>query len=79
MWCAGQSGFHLFAQLAARTVELPRDGGFVLAKQAANLRERQVLHVIIGKPQTVARRERGKRRRKRGLEQREIALALGIR
>ena len=49
--------FDVFANSPARPRELARHGGFVLADQPADLRQREVLRVVTAKPQAVARRQ----------------------
>src|SRR5208282_1331691 len=64
--------------LAARASNMARDGGFVLAEQRAGFRQRELLRVIIGKAQPVARSEFIERLSQRVGNHRKVAAAVGI-
>src|SRR5690349_3433169 len=48
--------FDLFANPLARLVQFARDGGLMLASQRADLREREILQIVIGEPQALGGR-----------------------
>src|SRR5580704_4419031 len=65
-------------QLYARSLELARDGGFVLAEKLADLCERELVDVVVGEAEAIARRECGESGGDTRLHHREIGVALGI-
>ena len=70
--------FDLPAQVIPRAVQLARNGGLVFAEQLADLREREIVRVVISQPQSVARRERVECREQYGLQNHKVFFAVGI-
>ena len=65
-------------QRLTRARQVARHGGFVFARDAADLRERHLLGIVTAKPQAIARLERGERRRQHGLHRRHKSCVVGV-